>query len=165
MPILKIHSHHLLLLNHQHPQPSQTTTNQPTHAHAIFLLGSDLDTADPTKLFLCLQYLRFRFPDYFITTILGKWAQGDPTGCATTCGVGAGRSGTPGAVVCSTDNCDADAKPARKQCPKTVDCGTFDTGDADREQTLKPPPCLALSLLITLSANTCAHDSSPLLPS
>ena len=39
------------------------------------------------------------------------------------CGMAEGASGTAGAVTCSTSSCDADAKPAAKQCPKTVDCG------------------------------------------
>ena len=58
----------------------------------------------------------------------GNWVQAEPTGCATKCGVAEGASGTPGAVTCSTSSCDADAKPAAKQCPKTVDCGAFDRG-------------------------------------
>ena len=57
-------------------------------------------------------------------TLLGKWEQAEPSGCATKCGVAAGKSGTPGAVTCSTSSCNADTKPAAKQCPKTVDCGT-----------------------------------------
>ena len=51
--------------------------------------------------------------------------QGEPTGCATRCGVGAGQSGTPGAVTCTTSSCDADTKRDPKQCPKTADCGTL----------------------------------------
>ena len=58
----------------------------------------------------------------------GNWIQAEPTGCATKCGVAAGASGTPGAVTCSTSSCDADAKPAAKQCPKTEDCGACDEG-------------------------------------
>ena len=60
-------------------------------------------------------------------TLLGNWKQAEPSGCATKCGVAAGKSGTPGAVSCNTTSCDPDTKPAAKQCPKTVDCGTFDT--------------------------------------
>ena len=54
----------------------------------------------------------------------GDWVQGEPSGCDSTCGVAAGASGTPGSVTCSTSSCDADTKPAAKQCPKTDDCGT-----------------------------------------
>ena len=60
--------------------------------------------------------------------LLGNWKQAEPSGCATKCGVAAGKSGTPGAVTCSTSSCNADTKPAAKQCPKTVDCGTFEGG-------------------------------------
>ena len=63
-------------------------------------------------------------------TVIGNWIQAEPTGCATKCGVSAGKSGTQGAVTCSTSSCDLNAKPAAKQCPKTVDCGTFDSGVA-----------------------------------
>ena len=59
--------------------------------------------------------------------LLGNWKQAEPSGCATKCGVAAGKSGTPGAVTCDTTSCDLSAKPAAKQCPKTVDCGRFDT--------------------------------------
>merc|ERR1719181_2499664 len=52
----------------------------------------------------------------------GQWMQAEPTGCATKCGVGAGLSGTPGAVICSTSSCDPATKPSPKQCPRTVDC-------------------------------------------
>ena len=61
-------------------------------------------------------------------TLLGNWKQAEPSGCATKCGVAAGKSGTPGAVSCNTTSCDVSAKPAAKQCPKTVDCGTLNTG-------------------------------------
>ena len=59
----------------------------------------------------------------FVHAISGKWVQEEPGGCATKCGVGLGLSGTPGLAKCSTSSCDADAKPASKLCPKTVDCG------------------------------------------
>ena len=61
-------------------------------------------------------------------SLLGTWIQAEPTGCATKCGVATGASGTPGAVTCSTSSCDADAKPAAKQCPETEDCGACDKG-------------------------------------
>ena len=54
---------------------------------------------------------------------VGNWVQSEPTGCATTCGVGAGLSGTPGAVTCTTSSCDPDAEPELKECPQTEDCG------------------------------------------
>ena len=60
-------------------------------------------------------------------TLLGNWKQAEPSGCATKCGVAAGKSGTPGAVSCNTASCNPDTKPAAKKCPKTVDCGTFGT--------------------------------------
>ena len=70
----------------------------------------------------------FRFAFLIIShPVLGKWKQGEPSRCARKCGVGAGKSGTPGAVTCSTASCDLSAKPAAKQCLKTVDCGAFDT--------------------------------------
>ena len=53
----------------------------------------------------------------------GDWVASDPTGCASRCGIGAGMSGTPGTVNCTTSTCDPDAKPDSKECPKTVDCG------------------------------------------
>ena len=55
--------------------------------------------------------------------LLGDWVQGEPTGCADRCGVGAGLSGTPGAVNCSTPSCDPDTEPEAKECPQTEDCG------------------------------------------
>ena len=39
----------------------------------------------------------------------------------------AGKSGTPGAVTCDSSSCDDEEKPDAKQCPKTDNCGTFDT--------------------------------------
>ena len=51
--------------------------------------------------------------------------QGEPQGCASACGVGAGLSGTPGKVTCDGLRCDPAAKPAEKKCPKTADCGKF----------------------------------------
>ena len=68
------------------------------------------------------------FTDYLTHPLLGNWKQAEPSGCATKCGVAAGKSGTPGAVTCDSSSCNADDKPAAKQCPKTVDCGTFDSG-------------------------------------
>ena len=61
------------------------------------------------------------------STLLGNWIQAEPTKCATKCGVTAGTSGTPGEVSCNTTSCDPDTKPTAKKCPKTVDCGAFDT--------------------------------------
>ena len=58
-----------------------------------------------------------------VFAMIGDWVQGEPSGCATKCGVGLGLSGTNGTVTCSTSSCDGDAKPAAKLCPKTVDCG------------------------------------------
>ena len=55
--------------------------------------------------------------------VVGDWVRGEPSGCATKCGVGTGMSGTPGAINCTTSSCDADTKPEAKECPKTVDCG------------------------------------------
>merc|ERR1719476_1210893 len=57
--------------------------------------------------------------------VIGKWVQSEPSGCATKCGVGAGQSGTPGSVTCTTLSCDANTKPKPKQCPKTADCGKW----------------------------------------
>ena len=54
---------------------------------------------------------------------IGNWVQGEPRGCASTCGVGEGKSGTPGTVTCDSSSCDPDTKPAVKQCPQTADCG------------------------------------------
>ena len=65
------------------------------------------------------------FTDYLTHPLLGNWKQAEPSGCATKCGVAAGKSGTPGAVTCDSSSCNADTKPAAKQCPKTVDCGTY----------------------------------------
>ena len=71
----------------------------------------------------------FRFPicDSIdcMHVLLGDWKRGEADGCATTCGVGAGLSGTPGTVDCTTLSCDPDTKPASKQCPETVDCGAL----------------------------------------
>ena len=61
-------------------------------------------------------------------TVIGNWLKNEPSGCATKCGVAAGESGTPGEVECDTESCNPDTKPEDpEQCPKTVDCGTFDT--------------------------------------
>ena len=84
-----------------------------------------LDTAKTTMLGLlprCFVERLFNPP-----TLLGKWEQAEPSGCATKCGVAAGKSGTPGAVTCDSPSCDEEKKPDAKQCPKTDNCGTFDT--------------------------------------
>ena len=66
--------------------------------------------------------------DYLNTPkLLGKWIQAEPSGCATKCGVAAGKSGNPGAVTCDSLSCDPDTKPDAKQCPETDKCGTFGT--------------------------------------
>ena len=91
--------------------------NPPTHAYTIVCMRSNyLDIGCLVKVF-CWTNL-FNTP-----TLLGIWKQAEPSGCATKCGVAAGKSGTPGAVSCNTTSCDPDTKPAAKQCPKTVDCG------------------------------------------
>merc|ERR1719305_464733 len=58
---------------------------------------------------------------------VGDWVQHEPSRCATRCGVAAGQSGTPGAVLCPTSNCDPHPKPDPKQCGKTGDCSTTAT--------------------------------------
>ena len=57
--------------------------------------------------------------------IAGTWTAGEPTGCATKCGVAEGASGTAGAVTCSTSSCNESEKPNQKRCPKTADCGMW----------------------------------------
>ena len=100
--------------------PTTFSTLSPTpRPHACFALtfGPNVNSEHSHK-----------FAWLFTTThSLGKWIQSQPSGCATKCGVAAGKSGTPGAVTCSTTSCDLNTKPAAKQCPKTVDCGTFGT--------------------------------------
>ena len=53
----------------------------------------------------------------------GVWIQGNPSGCSSKCGDGAGLSGSPGAVYCSASSCDQETKPDPKICPKTTACG------------------------------------------
>ena len=56
----------------------------------------------------------------------GTWIKGGATGCATKCGVAAGKSGKPGTVTCSKgsdDKCAA-PKPAGNICAATEACGT-----------------------------------------
>ena len=78
--------------------------------------------------FALFRFIFFPFPNYNIRTLSGNWTQAEPSGCAKKCGVGEGKSGTPGAVTCDkSSGCDADTKPDAKQCPKTADCGTFGT--------------------------------------
>ena len=72
----------------------------------------------------CVSMFYVCFPDNLTRTLLGNWKQAEPSGCATKCGVAAG-SGTLGAVTCDSSSCDAKTKPKAKQCPKTMDCGTF----------------------------------------
>ena len=62
---------------------------------------------------------------YRLSTALGDWQRGEPTGCASKSGVAAGASDTLGAVTCSKQSCDPATKPQTKQCPATLDCGTF----------------------------------------
>ena len=109
--------------------------------YAIFLLRSHLDTTKLTFIYDGICDLNFMINS---CPRLDNWKQAEPSGCATKCGVAAGKSGTPGAVTCSTTSCDPDAKPAAKQCPKTVDCGTFDTDMRImiRDPTHTPPPAL-----------------------
>ena len=83
--------------------------------------------------------------------LVGNWVQAEPIGCDTKCGVAAGESGTPGAVTCSTSSCDAGAKPAAKQCPKTVDCGAFETHMPIASPTLTLNRTSNLSLIPTLT--------------
>ena len=63
----------------------------------------------------------------FVPILIGNWLQKEPSECAKKCGVGEGLSGTPGEVTCDSLGCNPDTKPNPKQCPATVDCGTFDT--------------------------------------
>ena len=59
----------------------------------------------------------------FQILIPGNWTRGEPQECVRTCGVGEGKSGTPGTVTCDSSSCDPDTKPAAKICPETADCG------------------------------------------
>merc|ERR1719476_129893 len=86
--------------------------------------------------------------------VIGKWVQSEPSGCATKCGVGAGQSGTPGLVTCTTVSCDANTKPKPKQCPKTADCDVNEclqnNGGCDSKRT-----CMN-----TVGSMTCGDCSS-----
>ena len=72
-----------------------------------------------------------------VSVLAGDWVRAPATGCATKCGVEAG-SGTPGTVKCITSNCDTDAKPAPKACPKTQVCGAFQIQNAIDHGSVPP---------------------------
>ena len=100
------------------------------------------------------------FTDYLTHTVLGKWKQAEPSGCATKCGVAAGKSGTPGAVTCDSLSCDDEEKPDAKQCPKTVDCGAFDTdmSNVNTETLTRTPFCSAPPSLVTIANPSPMHQ-------
>ena len=123
----------LRLLHHHCSQPScsnhhKLLANPPKYAYTIVpICPHHFDTAK-TTINAGSLVKRFFVGELFNTpTLLGNWKQAEPSGCATKCGVAAGKSGTPGAVTCDSSSCDAETKPAAKQCPKTDNCGTFGT--------------------------------------
>ena len=77
------------------------------------------------------------------TAACGQWSRSLPNGCATSCGVAEGTSGTNGAVVCEagsdSQQCDATTKPAAKVCPATEACSTDPKSDPTTPTTITPP--------------------------
>ena len=109
------------------------------------------------------------------TKYVAQWHRASATGCATSCGVADGMSGTDGTVSCVTGSdsmCDAETKPVARTCPATAACvdnhpspssnspsaSSGDNSNDDSDNTVKPTKeIVTFTQTLTFSGVTAAQ--------